>query len=204
MKKCLIVLTIFLLFVFLAACNEKSPPVVVTVHPSAQPLLSTLAVIATTAESIGQTATAYAATLTPSNTPTKIPDANVLKNQINEAIKDEPVASFGATITLADVKFGPIGAKEFTHLYIEMNCKADNNAVCPTTQVMIAVMKAFKDKKKKMLENIPGTTQALIITISDPGHPTIVVETDWSDVRDYVNGDLPAEKLSQRIRYTPY
>lgn len=198
MKKCLVVLIISLLFVFLVACNEKTPQVVGTLHPSAKPLLTTLAVMATTAESIGQLATAYAAT------PTKTPDANELKNLINNTIKDELITSFGAKITLADVKFGPIGAQEYTNLYIEMNCKADNSAVCPTTQVIIAVMNVFKDKKKKVLENVPGKTQMLTITIYDPGHSTIVADAEWSDVLDYINDKMPAENLSKRIRYTPY
>ncbi len=43
MKKCLVVLTIFLLFVFLAACMMKNtPPVVARFTPGAKPLLTTL------------------------------------------------------------------------------------------------------------------------------------------------------------------
>jgi hypothetical protein len=198
MKKCLVVLTIFLLFMFLVACAGETPTVVGTVHPSAKPLLTTLAVIATTAEAIGQSATAYAAT------PTKSPDAKALKNLINNAIKDELITSFGAKITVADVKFGPIGAQEFTHLYIEMNCTGDNNTVCPTTQVIIAIIDACKAKKNKFLENVPYKTEKLTITIYDPAHSTIVVEADWSDVLNYINDKMPAGDLSKQITYTPY
>ena len=114
------------------------------------------------------------------------------------------ISTFGTKITVIDVKFGPIGAQKYTNLYIEINCVGENNTACPTAQVIIAVMDACKDKKKKIIENVPSTTQLLTITIFDPGHSTIVVEANWSDVLDYVNGKLPAENLNKRIIYTSY
>jgi hypothetical protein len=203
MKKCLVVSIILFLFVLLVACVDDKAFIPVTA-PSAQPLLDTMTTIAKTVEVIAKTATAYSLSPTPTNTPTNTPDSGALNKTISDSINDQLLSTFGAKITVAAVKFGPIGAQEYTNLYIEMNCAGDNNTVCPTTQVIIAVMNAFKDKKKKIMENIPGKTQVLTITIYDPGHSTIVAEANWPDVLDYVNDKLPAENLSKRITYTPY
>ena len=204
MKKYLVVSTIFFLFTLLTACFDDKALIPVTANSSAQPLLETMTTIAKTVEVIAQTATAYSLSPTPTNTSTNTPDPGALNKTISDSINSQLVSVFGAKITLKDVKFGPIGAQEYTNLYIEMNCAGDNNAVCPTTQVIIAVMNAFKDKKKKIMENVPGKTQVLTITIYDPGHSTIVVEADWSNVLDYINEKMSAEDLSKRIRYTPY
>ena len=205
MKKCLVVSIILFLFALLAACIDDKVLIPVTAgNLSAQPLLDTMTSIAKTVDVIAQTATFYSLSPTPTNTPTNTPDPGALNKTISDSINSQLVSVFGAKITVADVKFGPISAQEYTNLYIEMNCAGDNNAVCPTTQVIIAVMNAFKDKKKKILENIPGKTQILTITIYDPGHTTIVVETYWTDVLDYINDKMSAEDLSKRIRYTPY
>jgi hypothetical protein len=203
MKKCLVVSIILFLFVLLVACVDDKAFIPVTA-PSAQPLLDTMTTIAKTVEVIAKTATAYSLSPTPTNTPTNTPDSGALNKTISDSINNQLLSTFGAKITVVDVKFGPIGAQEYTNLYIEMNCAGDNNTVCPTTQVIIAVMNAFKDKKKKIMENIPGKTQVLTITIYDPGHSTIVAEANWPDVLDYVNDKLPAENLSKRITYTPY
>jgi hypothetical protein len=205
MKKCLVVSIIFFLFAFLAACIDDKVLIPVTApDPSVQPLLDTMTTIAKTVEVIAQTATAYSLSPTPTNTPTNTPDSGALNKTISDSINNQLLSAFGAKITVVDVKFGPIGAQEYTNLYIEMNCASDNSTVCPTTQVIVAVMNAFKDKKKKIMENVPVKTQLLTITIYDPGHSTIVVEADWPDVLDYLNDKLPAENLSKRIRYTPY
>ncbi len=204
MKKCLVVSTIFFLFTLLTACFDRVLIPVTTGNPSAQPLLDTMTAIAKTVDVMAQTVTAYSMSPTPTNTPTNTPDPEALNKTISDSINSQLLSTFGAKITVVDVKFGPIGAQEYTNLYIEMNCAGDNNAVCPTAQVIIAVMNAFKDKKKKIMENVPGKTQVLTITIYDPGHPTMVVEADWHDVLDYINDKLPAEDLSQRISYTPY
>ena len=133
-----------------------------------------------------------------------LPRAGVLQNLISATIKDQLITTLGAKITVVDVKFGPVGAQEFTNLYIEMNCISDNNGICPSNQVIVAVIDSFKEKKKKALENIPFTTQVLTITIYDPGHPTQVVEADWADVLAYINDDIPADIFSKLLRYTQY
>ena len=202
MKKFSIVLVIFLLFAFLAACIDDEIIIPVTGNSSAQPLLDTMTAIAKTVEGIA--ATAYAATHTPSPIPTSTPSENEIKNLINNAIKDKLISSLGVKITVGDVKFGPVGAQKYTDLYIEMNCVSDNNNVCPSSQVVSAVVDACKEKKKKFLENVPFEIQVLIITIYDPGHATQVVEADWSDVLKYINGDIPAETFSKLIRRYQY
>jgi hypothetical protein len=204
MKKCLVVSIILFLFALLAACVDDKVLIPVTANSSAQPLLDTMTAIAKTVDVMAQTATFYSLSPTPTNTPTNTPDPGVLNKTISDAINSQLLSTFGAKIAVVTVKFGPIGAQEYTNLYIEMNCTGDNNTVCPTTQVMIAVMNALKDKKKKILENVPDKTQILTITIYDPGHSTIVAEANWPDVLDYINDKMPAENLSKRISYTPY
>ena len=82
-----------------------------------------------------------------------------------------------------------------------MNCIGDNNAVCPTTQVIIAVVDACKAKKKRVIANVPGTTQILTITVFDPITFPRVVEVNWSDVIAYINDDVTAEIFSRLVRY---
>jgi hypothetical protein len=163
-----------------------------------------MTVIASTVEAIGGSATAYAATLTPIPTPTKIPDPGEVNKTISNAMNDQLISTFGARITVEDVKFGPIGAQEFTNLYIEINCVGDNNALCPTSNVIIAVVDACKDKKKKVLENIPSKIQLLTITIFDPITLPKIVEINWSDVLAYINGDIPGDVFNRLIRYDQY
>jgi hypothetical protein len=123
---------------------------------------------------------------------------------IANSINNQLISTFGAKITVEDVKFGPIGAQELTNLYIEIKCEGDNSAACPTSHVIIAVMDACKEKKKKILENVPGTTQVLTITIFDPVTRPKVVEVNWSDVLAYINGDVLGEDFSRRIRSVQY
>ena len=201
MKKASALTIIFFSFVFLAACIDGTIPTQATVDPSAQPLLETMAVIAKTVEGIAGSATAYSFTPTLTKTPTITPDVGEVNKTIANSINNQLISTFGARITVVDVKFGPIGAQEFTNLYIEMNCIGDNNAVCPTTQVIIAVVDACKAKKKKVIENVPGTTQILTITVFDPITLPRVVEVNWPDVIAYINDDVTAEIFSRLVRY---
>jgi hypothetical protein len=205
MKKCSVVLVFFILFALLAACG--SDPTIIPVtgsNPSAQPLLDTMTAIAITVEGLAGSATAYADTPTPSSTPTPLPNENEIQSLIDNTIKDKLIASLGMKITVVDVKFGPIGAQKYTHLYVEMNCTSDGNNGCPSSQVVSAVVDSCKEKKKKFLENIPFDTQVMLITIYNPGHATEVVEANWSDVVAYVNGDMSADVFGRLIRYTQY
>ena len=207
MKRFLAVSTIFFVLGLGSACVDKGLIPVTGIDPKAQPLLNTLTVIAGTVESIGQTATAYSFTPTPSNTPlppTKVPDPIELRNLLSNTIKDELIAILGAKITVVNVSYGPGGAQVFTELYIEMNCESQNNSVCPSPQVVIAVIDTCKEKKKKVIENVPSTTQVLVITIYDPGHSTQIVEANWADVLAYINNDIPAEVFSGLLRYVQY
>lgn len=205
MKKYSVMLVLLILFAILAACGND--PAIIPVsggNPSAQPLLDTMTAIAQTVEGFAGSATAYAATSTPSSTPTPIPDENEIKNLIDNAIKDKLIASLGVKINVVDVKFGPLGAQKFTHLYIEMNCISDGGIVCPSSQVVSAVVDSCKEKKKKFLMNVPFDTEKLIITIYNPGHTTQVVEANWSDVLNYVNDDMTAEVFGRLITYAQY
>jgi len=201
MKKASALSIIFLLFLLLAACIDKTIPVQATVHPNAQPLLDTMTVIAKTVEGIAGSATTYSFTPTLTFTPTVTPNAPEVNKTISNAIKDQLISTFGAKITVGDVKFGPIGAQEFTNLYIEINCVGDNNAACPTTNVIIAVIDACKQRKKKILENIPSKTQVLTITIFDPMARPKVVEVNWLDVLAYIDGEISGEDFNKLIRY---
>jgi hypothetical protein len=201
MKIYLILSIIFLLFILLAACNENSVTIPITGNPSAQSLMNTLTEIAKTVEVIEGTATAYAFTPTPTFTPTKEPNPKEVSKTIGNAIKDQLISTFGASIALQDVKFGPIGAQEYTQLYIEINCTGDNSAACPTSNVIIALMEACKQKKKQVLANVPKSTQMVTITIFDPINSPRVLEINWSDVVAFINGDIPADVFSRLIRY---
>ena len=204
MKKCSVVLVIFTLFALLAACIDDKVIIPVTGNASAQPLLDTMTAIAKTVEGIAGSATAYAATQTPSPIPTSTPSENEIKNLISDAIKDKLIATLGAKITVIDVKFGPVGAQVFTDLYIEINCVSDNSNVCPANQVIVAVVDSCKEKKKRVIENVPGTTQKLAITIYNPGYSTTVIEATWSDVVDYFNNKISADIFGRLIKYTQY
>ena len=201
MKKVLALSTIFFLFFFLEACISAETPVPPTVDPSAQPLLTTLAVIAKTVDGIAGSATAYSFTPTLIPTPTVTPNVVEVNKTISDAINAQLIANFEAKITVEAVKFGPIGAQEFTNLYIEIKCEGGNNATCPTTHVIIAVVDAIKEKKKKILENIPSKTELLTITIFDPKTLPKVVEVKWLDVLAYIDGELPGENFNELIRY---
>lgn len=204
LKKFLAVSTIFIVFGLGSACADRGLIPVTGINPKAQPLLDTMTAIAKTVEGLAGSATAYAATYTPSPIPTATPNENEIRNLISNAIKDKLISSLGVKITVGDVKFGPVGAQKYTDLYIEMNCVSDNNNVCPSSQVVSVVVDSCKEKKKKFLENIPFEIQVLIITIYDPGHSVQVVEADWPDVLAYINGDIPAETFSRLIRYYQY
>jgi hypothetical protein len=67
--------------------------------------------------------------------------------------------------------------------------------------VIIAVVDAIKEKKKKILENIPSKTELLTITIFDPKTLPKVVEVKWLDVLAYIDGELPGEDFNKLIRY---
>jgi hypothetical protein len=192
---------VLLFFVFLAACIDNTIPVQPTVNPSAQPLLDTMAVIAKTVEGIAGSATAYSFTPTLTFTPTVTPNAPEVNKAITNSINEQLISTFGAKITVEAVKFGPLGAQELTNIYIEINCAGDNNSVCPMTHVIIAVMDACKERKKKILENIPSKTEALTITIFDPTTIPRVVEINWSDVLAYINGDISGEDFVKQIKY---
>jgi hypothetical protein len=205
MKRFLAISTILLVFYLASACTDDSIiPATGNDDPTMQPLMKTLTVIASTVEAIGQTATAYSFTPTPSSTPTKIPDSTALRNLLSDTINGELIAVLGAKIAVVDVSYGPRGAQVFTELYIEMNCESQNHSVCPSPQVVTAVIDSCKENKKKVKANVPTTTQLLVITIYDPGHATQVVEADWPNVTAYLDGDIPAEIFSQRLRYTQY
>jgi hypothetical protein len=201
MKKCSVVSIIFILFTLLTACIDDKVIIPVTGNPSAQAVLNTMTDIAKTVEVLGRTATAYSFTPTLTKAPTNTPDQDAVTKMISDSIDGQLISTFGARITVAEVKFGPIGAQEYTNLYIEINCTGDNNVVCPIPQVIIAVMDACKEKKKKVLENVPGTTQVMAITIFDPKTLPKVVEINWSDVRAYMDGNMTGDVLSRLIRY---
>lgn len=201
MKKASALSIIFLLLVVLAACTDDRVKVEPTINPSAQPLLETIAVYAKTIEGIAGSATAYSFTPTLTYTPTLTPNAPEVNKTISNSINDQLISTFGAKITVNDVKFGPIGAQEYTNLYIEINCVGDNNAACPTSYVIIAVIDACKQRKKKILEYIPSKTQLLTITIFDPITRPKVVEVSWSDVLAYIDGEILGQDLNQRIKY---
>jgi hypothetical protein len=200
MNKYLTLAIMLLLLALLGACADDFIPVT-SIDPSAQPLFVTLTEIAKTVEYIGQTATAYAVTPTATPTPTNTPDQGVVYNLISEAIADQLLSTFGANITVENVKFGPLGSEEFTNLYVEIKCVGDNGTACPTSNVIVAVMEACREKKKKMLENSPKSLQMLTITIFDPINSPRVVEIDWSDIQAYLNGDIPADVFDRLIRY---
>ena len=204
MKKCSVVSTIFVFFVFLTACTDNKIIIPITYNPSAQPLLGTLTEIAKTVEAIAGTATAYSLSPTPTHTPTNTPDISEVNKAIANSIKNQLISTFGASITVQDVKFGPIGGQEYTNLYIEISCAGDSNAVCPVTNVIIAVMDAIKEKQKKVLENVPRSTKILTITIFDPTTHPKVVEINWPDVLAYVNGDLSGDAFRQRVNSIQY
>jgi len=197
MKKCFSISILLFSLLFLEACLDDTLTPTPTVHPSAAPLLKTM-------EAIGGTATAYAATLTPTLTPTKIPDQEGLLKAIRNGMKEQLGSSFGAKITVKDVKLGPIGSQYITNLYIEIDCASENNSVCPTSQVMIALMETCKDKKKQIGGNVPETTDTLTVTIFDPVNSPRVVEIDWSIVQKYMDEKADGEEINKRIRYTQY
>lgn len=203
MKKASVMSTIFFLFIFVTGCVDEKI-IQVTVNPSAQPLLKTMTVIASTVEVIAQSATAYSIPPPATDTPTKLPDPGEVNKTIKDEINNQLISTFGASISVVDVKFGPIGAQDLTYLYIEMECVGYNNAVCPTTQVIIAVVDACKAKKKKIIENVPKTTQVLTITIFDPVTRPTVVEANWSDVLAYLNDEVTAEIFSRLVRSFQY
>lgn len=201
MKRFLVISALFFLLVLIAACSDEMIPVTGTLNPSAQPLLETLAVYAQTVEGIAGSATAYSFTPTLTFTPTVTPNAPEVNKAISNSINEQLISTFGAKITVQDVKFGPLGAQELTNLYIEINCTGNNNAACPTNYVIIAVVDACKERKKKILENIPSKTQVLTITIFDPLANPRVIEVNWSDVLAYINGDIPGENFNTLVRY---
>jgi hypothetical protein len=203
MKKCLVVTTIFIVFALLTACKDNTVTIQVTINPSAQSLLNTLTVIASTVEAIGGSATAYAATLTPTNTPlppTEVPNEGEVKRLLMKAVEGDPAAAIGAKITISDVKFGPIGSQEHTELYVELNCEGTTNNTCPSTQAVIVVINGCK-ARKKIVDFVPTTTGILKITIFDPRSSPKVVEIDWPDVIAYIKGDVTAEIFNKLIRY---
>jgi hypothetical protein len=204
LKRFLAISTILLVFYLGSACADENIIPVTGIDPTVQSLMNTLTVIASTVDAIGQTATAYSFTPTPSSTPTKIPDSTALRNLLSDTINGKLIAVLGAKITVVNVSYGPGGAQVFTELYIEMNCESQNNSVCPSTQVVTAIIDSCKEKRKKVEENVPGTTQLLVITIYDPGHATQIVEADWPDVIAYIDGNIPAEIFSKLLRYTQY
>jgi len=160
--------------------------------------------LAATIESIEQTVTAIGFTPTPSVTPTRVPDATELKNLLSDTIKDELIGILGAQISVMNVSYGPGGATGFTELYVEMSCVSEDNSVCPSAQVITAVVDTCKEKKKKVLENVPKSTRLLSITIYDPGHATMIVEADWPDVLLYLDGEIPPDVFIELLRYQPY
>jgi len=202
LRKFLAISTIMLVFSLGSACSDKKLIPVTSIDTKALPYLYTLTVMASTAESIGQTVTAIAFTPTPTSTPTRVPDPTELRNLLTNAINGKLIAVLGAKITVVKVSYGPGGAQVPTELYIEVNCESENLSVCPLAQVVTAVIDACKEKKKKVVENIPGATQLLVITIYDPGHATQIVQADWAHVLAYLNDEITAENFSQLIRYT--
>ena len=201
MKIYLILSIVLISFVLLAACSEDIVTIPITGDPTAQSLLVTMTEIAKTMDAIAQTVTAHSIPPTATPTLTKTPDPGSVNKTLNDSIKGQLISTFGASIIVQDVKFGPIGAQEFTNLYVEVKCQGDNNAACPTTNVIIALMEACKEKKKKILENIPRSTQLLTITIFDPMNSPRVLEINWSDVVAFINGDIPTDVFSRLIRY---
>lgn len=204
LRKFLSISTIILVFCLGSACADKNIIPVTGIDPRALPLLNTMTMMAGTVEAIGQTATAYSFTPTSSPIPTATPNENEIKNLISNAIKDKLIATLGAEITVIDVKFGPVGAQVYTDLYIEINCVSDNSSVCPSNQVIVAVVDSCKEKKKKVIENVPSTIQKMAITIYNPGYSTIVIESKWSDVVDYFNDKLSADAFGRLIAYIQY
>lgn len=81
-----------------------------------------------------------------------------------------------------------------------MSCVSDDNSVCPSAQVISAVVDTCK--KKKVLENVHGSTKLLSITIYDPGHATLVVEADWPDVLLYLDGEIPPDVFIKVLSWT--
>ena len=67
--------------------------------------------------------------------------------------------------------FGPLETLEYTVIYIEMKRDGGTNYGCPASQEMSVIIDAFKDNKKKIKENVPETTQKLMITITNPDIP---------------------------------
>jgi hypothetical protein len=201
MKKALVVSVMIFLYAFLAACMDGTIDVTPTVNPTAQALMETIAIIEKTREGISASATAYSYTPTFTKAPTNTPDKETVIKIISDSINNQLISTFGADIRVEDVDFGPLGAQELTYLYIEIYCAGDNNAACPTSHVIIAVVDACKERKKKVLDNISKSTNMLTITIFDPVAQPRVVEVNWSDVLDYINNDLTGDEFIARIKY---
>lgn len=205
MKKSSALSIISFSIIFLVACANATPPVTSTVNPSAQPLIETLVVYAKTVDGIAGSATAYSYTPTPTYTPTVTPDLGVVNKQISDSINNQLISNFEANIRVRDVKFGPLGGQEFTYLYIEINCEGNNNTVCPKNQVIIAVVDACKEKKKKLLESIPQSTEMLTITIFDSRVSQLwIVDINWNDVLKYIDGKISSDEFINGIRSTQY
>ena len=200
MKKHVILPIAFVLLALLGACSDDVIPVT-GIDPRAQPLFVTMTEIAKTVEVIGQTATAYAVTPTATPTPTNTPDQGVVNKLLSDSIKNQLISTLGSQMTVENVRFGPLGSNEYTNLYVEIACVGENGASCPTSNVIVAVMEACREKKKKMLENSPKSLQMLTITIFDPLNSPRVVEMNWSDVQAYLNGDMSADVFNRLIRY---
>lgn len=193
---------IFLSFIALTACIDPTF-MSSSVNPSAEPILRTMTAMAWTVEVLGKTATEMSYTATPSPAPTSTPNLVVIENEIRASIQKNLVANVGASISLRSVKFLPEGSQAYTHFYIELDCSGANDAVCPKYQAVIAVIDVCKMKNDNFKSNIPPTLQTLVIRIYDPFAAPSLAEVNWSDVKAYVNGDIPPDIFARLIKYIP-
>ena len=192
MKKNLALIIVFTLFILIliVGCTSSETPVsvvVITINPSAEPLLETMTVIARTVESIGQTATEYAATLTPTQTasstptPTKIPDPGKVKEILNKAIKNELRNAMDTDMQVDEVIFRPEEAPPFTELEIRMTCDHQGDQECDPIRVFVELVNACK-KKNDALDYISNAPQIMWVSITTENNRTWTAYANWVDV----------------------
>ncbi|GAB4420233.1 MAG: hypothetical protein Kow002_08510 [Anaerolineales bacterium] len=200
------------IFIIIAACGNPDLTPLPTIHPSAQPLLHTMTIIASTVEGIGATATAYAASITPSSTPTEtptptyIPDAGKVKKYMNTALEDELRDAMGTEMEVTEVIFGKDGESPYTELTIKMTCNHHGEPECDPVHAFIDLINACKKKNNDAIDYISSQTQWVMIWITTENNRTWATNVNWPDVIAYKNGELSAVEFQNRVgsgRFVP-
>jgi hypothetical protein len=151
-----------------------------------------------------QTATVW----TPTLSPTPVPNESKIVGWLNDELLSSEHAlqqTLDARYQVVDIRFPISSSNVAAIMRVDIRCEcATQGGCCTPERTFVMVMEAMQKRHEKILEQVPATVSELRVVAYDHTNYLNTMAASWSDVKNYLNGDLNGAQLGARVvRSTP-